>query len=51
MIKQLKFKIGYRPEIDFFRAISVILVFAFHTELLKSGFIGVDLFFIIIEII
>ena len=50
MIKQLKFKIGYRPEIDFFRT-SVILVFAFHTELLKSGFIGVDLFFIIIEII
>ena len=47
MIKQLKFKIGYRPEIDFFRAISVILVFAFHTELLKSGFIGVDLFFVI----
>ena len=37
----------YRPEIDVIRAISVLLVFAFHTQILKSGYIGVDLFFVL----
>lgn len=37
----------YRNEIDTIRGVSVLLVFAYHTKVLKSGFIGVDLFFVI----
>ena len=47
-------KINYRPEIDGLRAIAVIAVIVYHTEItilgfqpFKGGFIGVDIFFVI----
>ncbi|WP_321448638.1 acyltransferase family protein [uncultured Cohaesibacter sp.] len=42
-------KMQYRPEIDGIRAIAVLSVVVFHSGLglLKGGFLGVDLFFVI----
>ena len=44
----------YRPEIDGLRSIAVISVIIYHlqisfegTEILKGGFLGVDIFFVI----
>lgn len=39
----------YRPDIDGLRAIAIISVVIFHTfpKILKSGFVGVDIFFVI----
>ena len=46
--------IKYRPDIDGLRAIAVIFVILFHSQislfgiqLFKGGFIGVDIFFVI----
>lgn len=49
MIKQnLKPAIKYRPDIDGLRAIAIISVIIFHfCNLLPSGYIGVDIFFVI----
>ena len=40
---------SYRPEIDGLRAISVIAVILFHSDIgnFSRGFIGVDIFFVI----
>src|ERR1700674_5124579 len=40
---------SYRKDIDGLRAIAVTLVIAFHTQwtLLRGGFVGVDVFFVI----
>ena len=47
-------KIKYQPEIDGLRAIAVIAVILYHSNLtlygykvLQGGFIGVDIFFVI----
>ena len=47
-------KISYRPEIDGLRAVAVISVIFYHAQiniqgfdLFKTGFIGVDIFFVI----
>lgn len=42
-------KTNYRPEIDGLRAFAVLSVVAFHAfpELIRGGFIGVDIFFVI----
>lgn len=39
----------YRPDIDGMRAIAVLSVIAFHAfpQVLKGGFVGVDIFFVI----
>lgn len=41
--------LGYRPELDGFRGISIILVFIHHVyhTILPGGFLGVDMFFVL----
>lgn len=41
--------VGYRPDIDGLRAISILLVLGYHAHpwLLTGGFVGVDVFFVI----
>ncbi len=42
-------RLAYRPEIDGLRAVAVLAVIAnhFHREVLPSGYLGVDIFFVI----
>ncbi|MFL2675396.1 MAG: acyltransferase family protein [Alphaproteobacteria bacterium] len=54
MNKKTNNKITYRPEIDGLRAIAVLCVIIYHTDLnffnfqiLSGGFLGVDIFFVI----
>ena len=49
-------KLSYRPEIDGLRAIAVTSVILYHLqiqvfeqELFKGGFVGVDIFFYIVD--
>jgi len=43
------FKLGYRPELDGFRGVSIILVLVHHLyfPLVSGGFLGVDMFFVL----
>ena len=50
-------KISYRPEIDGLRAVAVISVIFYHAQiniqgfdLFKTGFIGVDIFLLYLDI-
>ena len=49
MNKSSAWNTSYLPEIDGLRAFSIIFVIAYHAfpDLLKSGYIGVDIFFVI----
>ena len=38
---------GYRRDVDGLRAVSIVLVLAFHLGLCGGGFVGVDVFFVI----
>ena len=42
-------RLGYRPDIDGLRAVSILLVVGFHAgfEALAGGYVGVDVFFVI----
>ncbi len=41
--------LDYRPDIDGLRAVSIVAVVIYHAfpEFLRSGFVGVDVFFVI----
>ena len=42
-------RLGYRPDIDGLRAVSILLVVGFHAgfDALAGGYVGVDVFFVI----
>jgi peptidoglycan/LPS O-acetylase OafA/YrhL len=45
-----KFKLGYRPELDGFRGVAILVVMLYHLQgfpLANGGHIGVDLFFVL----
>jgi peptidoglycan/LPS O-acetylase OafA/YrhL len=44
-----RFRLGYRPELDGIRGVSILLVFVHHIyySLLPGGFLGVDIFFVL----
>src|SRR6476620_4616740 len=39
--------LSHRPALDGVRALAVLAVVAFHTEVLHAGWVGVDLFFVL----
>lgn len=41
------FRLAYRPSLDGLRGIAVLAVMAFHVDLLRGGFLGVDVFFVL----
>jgi peptidoglycan/LPS O-acetylase OafA/YrhL len=42
-----KTQAGRIPQLDGLRAVAVLLVFAFHHSLIRSGWVGVDIFFVL----
>src|SRR6476620_1484367 len=41
------FRLGYRPWLDGMRGIAVLFVLIYHFGLIRSGFLGVDVFFVL----
>ena len=38
-------------ELEYLRGIAVFLIFIFHLKILKIGFVGVDIFFLLVVIL
>lgn len=45
MLPSQAFTLGYRPALDGLRAVSILAVLLYHTDLISGGFLGVDVFF------
>jgi len=41
------FSLGYRPSLDGLRGVSILAVMAYHVGLIRGGFLGVDIFFVL----
>ncbi|MGH9302345.1 MAG: acyltransferase family protein, partial [Acidimicrobiales bacterium] len=40
-------RLGYRPALDGMRAVSIVVVMCFHDLLIKGGYLGVNVFFVL----
>jgi peptidoglycan/LPS O-acetylase OafA/YrhL len=41
------FSLGYQPSLDGLRGVSILAVMAYHIGLIRGGFLGVDIFFVL----
>ncbi len=43
----MPFSLGYRPSLDGLRGVSILAVMSYHIGLIRGGFLGVDIFFVL----